>query len=75
METEIVITVYSPYVSSEHEDDCAGLCTDSQSIECEEAGHHHGCMQEHRCWCPDGSLAYSEFFHKHPDATVAMTRG
>lgn len=56
------IGTYHPYVSDDHDDACAGLCTD-------EAGE--GCDMQHHCWCPDGALSYADFQTKHPDVTVA----
>ena len=59
-----IIDVYHPLVQSDHEGECAALCTDN-------AAGPGPCMWKHRCWCPDGSLSYAEFNAKHPDVTVA----
>ena len=67
----MMITVYSPFVSTDHKDSCAAKCTDYPGSDCEELQHDHGCTMQHECWCPDGSLSYAEFTAKHPDVETA----
>lgn len=67
----ILIDVYHPLVETDHEADCAALCTDYPGDVCIEREHTDGCRLPHGCWCPDGALTFEAFQAKHPDVTVA----
>jgi hypothetical protein len=62
------IDAYHPLVASDHDADCAAMCT-------EYGKSGHGCQIVHRCWCKDGGLSYARFAAKHPDVAVAETEG
>lgn len=66
------IDIYHPFVASDHDQSCAGLCTNRNSVVQDDSGCDLG---PRRCWCPDGSLTYAEFQAKHAELTVAQAEG
>jgi len=48
-----------------HLETCASFCTNYHPDWTPENGLE-GCPDQHRCWCPDGSLSYDEYNRLHP---------
>jgi hypothetical protein len=65
------LDVYHPLVGSDHDAECAALCTDYDP-EDPDGVDGRGCTFEPRCWCPVGALSYTAFWAKHPKGKACL---